>query len=445
MITKYDLMVGNNEKSLTNRDKLHNIQTYYRDFNREIDLRYCWGEDPAKPESYIPRIFDEISIECDNSITLDIIKKYEEYISKDWEYFFKRFQDKVPEEIYDEIDVDREMWKVIFIFQSLSESFLRSHRKIWESIDYAWDYISYYQLSHLPIYFIYDYEDKINFYLYSHKHIDDYNKHEWALPYNIIMKHRKELDFSRMDFENEEYVLERYLDKEKSNNPFSDYSLYNWINDGHKRISVASRKNLSEKFIEKHLDYLDLDLVFFNHESQLSDEFIERHRDIVPWKYISMNYTFSLDFLTRNRKYIYANLYNQSHPELYEEVERKVWDEISSIYPFTIDELDKYKDKINWKNYLNGETFRLKENEEKRLIIEIFYDNYIEEVIPYLTWESIIECYVGSERRWDNMDKVIVKLMDEIKTKIAEKTLKDETVKKLSKLRDKLKKYMTNV
>ena len=445
MITKYDLMVGNNEKSLTNRDKLHNIQTYYRDFNREIDLRYCWGEDPAKPESYIPRIFDEISIECDNSITLDIIKKYEEYISKDWEYFFKRFQDKVPEEIYDEIDVDREMWKVIFIFQSLSESFLRSHRKIWESIDYAWDYISYYQLSHLPIYFIYDYEDKINFYLYSHKHIDDYNKHEWALPYNIIMKHRKELDFSRMDFENEEYVLERYLDKEKSNNPFSDYSLYNWINDGHKRISVASRKNLSEKFIEKHLDYLDLDLVFSNHESQLSDEFIERHRDIVPWKYISMNYTFSLDFLTRNRKYIYANLYNQSHPELYEEVERKVWDEISSIYPFTIDELDKYKDKINWKNYLNGETFRLKENEEKRLIIEIFYDNYIEEVIPYLTWESIIECYVGSERRWDNMDKIIVKLMDEIKTKIAEKTLKDETVKKLSKLRDKLKKYMTNV
>lgn len=43
------------------------------------------------------------------------------------------------------------------------------------------------------------------------------------------------------------------------------------------------------------------------------------------------------------------------------------------------------------------------------------------------------------------MDKVIAKLMDEIKTKIAEKTLKDETVKKLSKLRDKLKKYMTNV
>ena len=230
-----------------------------------------------------------------------------------------------------------------------------------------------------------------------------------------------------MDFGNEEYVLERYLDKEKSNNPFSDYSLYDWINDVHKRISVASRKNLSEKFIEKHLDYLDLDLVFFNHESQLSDEFIERHRDIVPWKYISMNYTFSLDFLTRNRKYIYANLYNQSHPELYEEVERKAWDEISSIYPFTIGELDIYKDKINWKNYLKGETFRLKENEEKRLIIEIFYDNYIEEVIPYLTRESIIECYVGSERRWNDMD--------EIKTKIAEKILK-----KLSKLRDNLKK-----
>lgn len=337
------------------------------------------------------------------------------------------------------------MWKVIFIFQSLSESFLRSHRKIWDSIDYAWDYISYYQLSHLPVSFIYDYEDKINFYLYSHKHIDDFNKHEWALPYNIIMKHRKELDFSRMDFGNEEFVLEKYLDKEKSNDPFSDYSLYNWIDDGYKRITVASRKNLSEDFIEKHLDYLDLDLVFFNHDSQLSDEFIERHREIVPWKYISMNYTFSLDFLDRNRKYIYSNLYNQSHPELYEEVERKAWDEISSIYPFTIGELDIYKDKINWKNYLKGETFRLKENEEKRLIIEIFYDNYIEEVIPYLTRESIIECYVGSERRWNDMDKVIVELMDEIKTKIAEKTLKDETVKKLSKLRDKLKKYMTNV
>ena len=35
--------------------------------------------------------------------------------------------------------------------------------------------------------------------------------------------------------------------------------------------------------------------------------------------------------------------------------------------------------------------------------------------------------------------------MNEIKTKIAEKTLKDETVKELTKLRDNLKKYMTNV
>ena len=179
-------------------------------------------------------------------------------------------------------------------------------------------------------------------------------------------------------------------------------------------------------------------MVFFNHDSQLSDEFIERHREIVPWKYISMNYTFSLDFLSRNRKYIYSNLYNQSHPELYDEVERKAWDEISSIYPFTIGEVDLYKDKINWINYLKGDAFRLKENEEKRLIIEIFYDNYIEKVIPYLTKESIVECYVGSEGRWNDMDEVIVEVRDEIKTKIAEKTLKDETIKELEKFKDNL-------
>ena len=478
MITKYDLMMNNNEELLAdeeflaNKDKLDSIRHFYTDLNEEINLRYHWGEDPAKSESYIPRIFDEINIECDTIITLDIIKKYEEYISKDWEYFFKRFQDKFPEEIYDEIDVDREMWKVIFIFQSLSETFLRSHENIWDSIDYAWDYISYYQLSHLPVSFIYDYEDKINFYLYSHKHIDDYNKHEWALPFDIIMKHRKELDFSRMDFGNEEFVLEKYLDKEKSNNPFSDYSIYNWIDDAYKRISVASRKNLSEDFIEKHLDYLDLDLVFFNHDSQLSDEFIERHRDIVPWKYISMNYTFSLDFLDRNRKYIYANLYNQSHPELYDEVEKKAWDELSSIYPFSIDELNIYKDKINWENYLKGDAFRFKENDEKRLIIDIFYDKYIEKVIPYLTEESII----GSDERWNDMDKIaglmsvadktklngmlleqintpirpihkdqIEEIIAKINAVIDEGDLKEETEKKLAELRDNLKKYMTNV
>ena len=82
MVVKYDLMVENNEESLTNRDKLRDIRTYYEDFNREIHLRYCWGEDPAKPESYIPRIFDEINIECDNSITLDIIKKAEKHLKK---------------------------------------------------------------------------------------------------------------------------------------------------------------------------------------------------------------------------------------------------------------------------------------------------------------------------------------------------------------------------
>lgn len=88
MITKYDLMMNNNEELLANKHKLDNIRHFYTDFNEEINLRYQWGEDPAKSESYIPRIFDEINIECDNSITLDIIKKYEEYISKDWEYFF---------------------------------------------------------------------------------------------------------------------------------------------------------------------------------------------------------------------------------------------------------------------------------------------------------------------------------------------------------------------
>lgn len=39
MITKYDLMVGNNEESLTNKHKLHDIQTYHKDLNREIHLR----------------------------------------------------------------------------------------------------------------------------------------------------------------------------------------------------------------------------------------------------------------------------------------------------------------------------------------------------------------------------------------------------------------------
>ena len=153
-------------------------------------------------------------------------------------------------------------------------------------------------------------------------------------------------------------------------------------------------------------------------------------------------------------------------------MEKKAWDELSSIYPFSIDELDIYKDKINWENYLKGDAFRFKENDEKRLIIDIFYDKYIEKVIPYLTEESII----GSDERWNDMNKIaglmsaadktklngmlleqintpirpihkdqIEEIIAKINAVIDEGDLKEETEKKLAELRDNLKKYMTNV
>ena len=359
MVTKYDLMKSYDD-----------IRHFSREVNQRFQVFYDRPENPAVASSYIRRIYKKISIECAGKVTLNTVKKYHEYIVRNWEYFLKTFRN-LPGEIFDHYIKEIKSWKPIFMFQSLDESFLRSHEKTWNKLPYAWDYISYFQLYHLPVSFIYDYEDKINFYLYAH------NRNGWALPFDLLKRHKDEMELSGMDFSNEEFILEEYLDTANSSNQSSEYFIYNWIDNYDRKREVSSRKHLSEEFIEKHIMYLDMRVLFSNHETQLSEKFIENHSDIVPWLYISKNYTLSKEFLERNKGYIFREEYIHAHPELVKEVEDHVWDIVSQYYPFDNRELFKYQDKINWDLYLKGDSFKNKDFYEQRMILLLF-DKHID-------------------------------------------------------------------
>jgi len=140
------------------------------------------------------------------------------------------------------------------------------------------------------------------------------------------------------------------------------------------RKLVRSSKFFKEDFLKAHADQIDWDM-FCRHADiqQYSLGFFERFEEKIEWGYFDWDNNPSYEFLLKFKDKITCNgfvdfyyledeedrLLNKEAFD--EEKERREgflskysdvfdWDSLSSAFPFSIDEMEEYKDKIKWEN-----------------------------------------------------------------------------------------------
>lgn len=179
---------------------------------------------------------------------------------------------------------------------------------------------------------------------------------------------------------------------------------------------------LDENILEEMQDYLNWNLISRNN---LSEEFMERHLERFDWLTLSYTQKFSIEFLKKYGNFIDWNQLSKNDnltEEIVETFSDKLnWDILSSCFKFNKKNLNKWADKINWYNVFRFNGYAkfnfkhfLKYGKQAKLTLEDYIftsrsipEDYIREHLDEIDLKSIFTHSLVSEKfieEFVNMD-----------------------------------------
>jgi hypothetical protein len=273
-ISEYELI--NYMDRITVMDMFH-IGKYVKLSERFLrnygSMIYCW-DDILKYQCLSEEFIDEYinrfefrKIFVYQKVSEKFIEKYKSRI-EDWSQIIE--SQKLSEKFIEDNFIDEEYWETIFIFQILSESFIEKYyKKLW--IQYSNKNI-----------------EEILLIILRNQKLSEKFIINWLLPQfsNLEdIKKNKEIISNILHYQSlSEYFLEKYVDEKtkdyyvsfrKTNISKKYVEAYITRKNGSIMNSIIRNYQLSEKILEKYIDKIEKQSLFFY--QKLSNEFILKH------------------------------------------------------------------------------------------------------------------------------------------------------------------------